>query len=108
MSAPRVDRSWSGDLCWIDSSLRERLPCRGHARNFLQIICNCYVFPSAQESAYAIRDGAADFHDEMAAGLQGGACSGNQIFDDFEAGWPGEDGGTRLESANFELDLVFF
>src|SRR6266550_3374286 len=108
MSAPRVDRSWSGDLCWIDSSLRERLPCRGHARNFLQIICNCYVFPSAQESADAIRDGAADFRDEMAAGLQGSACSGDQLLDNFEAAGAGEHGGARLEFADFELDFLFF
>src|SRR6266481_8957019 len=108
MSAPRADRSRSDDLCWIDSSLRERLPCRGYSRNFLQIICNCYVFPASQESADTIRDGAADFHDEMAAGLQGSACSGDEVFDDFEAGRSGEHRGAGLEFADFELNLVFF
>src|SRR5437870_3805893 len=44
----------------------------------------------------------------MAAGLQGGACSGDQVFDDFKAGWSCEDSSAGLEFADFELDFVFF
>jgi hypothetical protein len=32
---------------------------------------------------------------------------GDQVLDDFEASWSGEDGGAGLEFADFELHLVF-
>jgi len=44
----------------------------------------------------------------MTAGLEGSACGGNQVFDDFETGWSGEDRSSWLEFADFELDFVFF
>src|SRR5882762_11323809 len=94
--------------CVFDSSLREGLARSGHARNSLQIICDCYVFPAVQETAYGFGDGAADLQDEIAAGLQRNARSGDQVFDDFEAGRSSEDSPARFEFADFELDLVFF
>ena len=59
-----------------------------------------------QECAYAVRDGAADFHNKVATGPECGVGCGDEVLDDFEASWSGEDGGAGLEFANFELHLV--
>ena len=45
------------------------------------------------ECAHAVRDRAADFHNKVAAGPECGVGCGDQVLDDFEASWSGEDGG---------------
>ncbi len=76
--------------------------------NLLQVVGDCYVLPAGEESANAVGDGAADFHHEITAGLEGRMGGGDQLLDHFEASWSGEDGAAGLEFAYFELDLVFF
>lgn len=85
-----------------------RLAGAGDARDGLQIGDEENVVPVLQEMLHWCGDGAADLDDEPSAGTESGVGLGNEAGDDFEAGGAGEDGVSRFELADFELDLIFF
>ena len=85
-----------------------RFPRQRDARNSLQVICQCYVVPTLQESAHTFGDRAADFDHKIAAGFEFFVGGGDELRDDFETGCPGEDGAARFELADFELNRIFF
>ena len=85
-----------------------RLAGAGDARDGLQIGDEDYVVPVLQQLLHGCGDGAADLDDEPSAGTESGVGLGNEAGDDFEAGGAGEDGVSRFELADFELDLIFF
>ena len=78
------------------------------ARDGLQIGDEENVVPALEQMLHLCGDGAADLEDEPSARTKSGLSLGNEAGDDFEAGGAGEDGDSRFELADFELDLIFF
>jgi hypothetical protein len=69
----------------------------------LQIVPDRCFVPSRQQVAHSIGDCPADLEYQPAAGPEYGVRLRDKAFDDFQAGWSGEDGISGLELADFEL-----
>src|SRR5215469_4238418 len=75
-------------------------------RDSLQVVGHSNVIPIVQQSANAFPDRLADFHREIAAGLEGGAGGRDEILDDLEPGRSCKDGRAWLKFADLELNRV--
>src|SRR5581483_4162139 len=83
-----------------------RLLRRKNAWNALEVGRNLHICPAREKFLGAFRDGATHFHHQPAAGLEGRKSLGNKAFDDFQTRFAGKHGGSWLEFADFQLNLV--
>ncbi len=90
--------------------IAERLGFTGQddSGDALQIFDHTNSCPAAEQLFYTSHDGPTHLHDQKSARFESPVCLRDEAGDDFQSCRAGEDRATRLELANFKLDLIFF